>query len=133
MSKKINQFKYQIKEHKNDSDKTIILKTGIAELKAEFSLNEIKEDIKRINQKKTELEAKKELAESVIKNVVLHNPDVEKLDEKMRIAAFLYEEKTQEVKMMKEILDKLYIHLDNYAKEMEEITKQTGLCLKENQ
>ena len=123
----LNKYKYQIKEKASNPEDSVILKTGIEEVKAEFSFNDINKDITTLNKKKLELEGKIKVETAKIQNVKDYHPETEKMDEKARIAASIYQISTEEVRIAEKYLEAIKERLDLYAKEMEEISRQTGI------
>lgn len=131
LGKDLNKFNYQIKESKDNSDDSIIRKVGIQEVFAEFSINDIKRDIQSLNKNKKEQEAKRDFEQAKIENVKARYEHIAKMDEKDRIAASIFQISTESVRVCDKYISAIEEQLDKYAKEIEEITKQTGLCPKE--
>lgn len=106
----------------------VIEKTGGT---VEFTLNDIKKDIENMKKIKTEMEAKAKIEGAMMENVATNYPDVPKIDEKIRVAVFLYQKSWATKKMCDERVSEMDKQLVVYADEIQEILKQTHLSLEE--
>jgi len=106
-----------------------IVKEGYFKSKATFSINDILNDIERLRKKKIELEAENNLKRAAMENIINHYPEVKSLADKMKIAVFLWQEAKGRIDINNENLTAINEVLDNYAKEIDEIAKQTGIKL----
>lgn len=97
----------------------------------EFTLNDIKKDIENMKKIKTEMEAKAKIEGAMMENVATNYPDVPKIDEKIRVAVFLYQKSWATKKMCDERVSEMDKQLVVYADEIQEILKQTHLSLEE--
>jgi len=97
----------------------------------EFTLNDIKKDIESMKKIKIEMEAKSKIEAAMMENVATHYPDVPKLDEKIRVAVFLYQKSWATKKMCDERVSDEDKSIANYTEELQEILKQTHLSLDE--
>ena len=124
-------FKYSVVKSDKNIEDSVILQSGGT---VKFTLKSIVEEIGLYNKKKQEIDAKKQLSQSVIENIKENNPDIiktiEELPEKTIKAIFLYEKANIEVNASNELLKQIDEAIDNDGKELEEIVKQTGLSLK---
>jgi len=124
-------FKYSVVKKEENTEDSLIEQSGGT---VKFTLKSIVEEIGLYNKKKQEIDAKKQLSQSVIENIKENNPDIiktiEELPEKTIKAIFLYEKANIEVNASNELLKQIDEAIDNDGKELEEIVKQTGLSLK---
>lgn len=119
-------FAYKIKQKNKNPYDSLIIKTGLT---AEFTINDIRNEIDALNKRKIEIEAKKGISDATIKNIKEHDKTgvINKISEKERIAIFLYEKAMIEIKAADELVKEINNQLDSYGAEIEDICKQTKL------
>ncbi len=130
-----NKFQYKVIDKGGSPTEPIlkeqdwtIQKTGGT---VEFTLNDIKKDIENMKKIKTEMEAKAKIEGAMMENVATNYPDVPKMEEKIRVAVFLYHKSWATKKMCDERVFDLDKQMATYAEEVQEILKQTHLSLEE--
>ena len=101
-----------------------IVKTG-GEVK--FTLRQIENDKIYLNKKKTEIEAECRIREATKSNITRTHPHIEKMTEEDLTAAYLYREATGFLSESAKNLKNIQKGLDEYAEDIIEIEKQTGL------
>lgn len=118
--------KYKIIKKSENPFETIIEKSDFS---IRFNLSEIETAIFQNEKLKKEIEAKKEIEEAKITNVLRNYPEVEKMDEKLLIACYLYYESKSFLKTAKEKLAEIEKKNEAGRKELAEIYQQTKLCI----
>ena len=119
-------IKYKIKEKSDNPAEVVFSRIGAV---TEVSLGDLDYNIKVNLKRKQELEAQLRIEEATLKNVLQSNPEVEKMDEKQRIAVYIYERSRAMVKVAKEKIEQFEKAIEGDKKEMAEITKQSGIIL----
>jgi hypothetical protein len=117
---------YSIKEQAPDAADIKIVKTG-GEI--EFTLGQIDADVIYLNKAKKELEAEIGVKKAVITNIASSHPHIGQLSNEDLTAAYLHREATGYLNMAEPKLDEVVKQLADYAKEKEEIIKQTGIII----
>lgn len=129
MKQKKPQFSYSVIEKKDNELDSIIKKEGWWTGEVSFSLNDIKKDFDKLVQRKKELTAQQDLENAKVQNVRNHYPEVEKLDKKVRVATFIYEDASTKAEYYGKTITELNYQMDEIAKELAEIEKSVGLKL----
>jgi len=122
-------FKYEVitKSEEKEQD-WVIQKSGLT---AEFTLNDIKRDIEILKKMKIEMDAKVGIEAAILENISVNYPDAPKMEEKLRVAVFLYQKSFATKKMCEEKVAEIDKQLKEYAEETQEILNQTNLSLEE--
>lgn len=130
MDKPTEQLKYSIFEDKENKAQSVILKEGI---NTTFTIQDIGENRKYLNDKKKELEAETMVNEAGKQNILNTHPQVKDFDEKLLIAAAAYYQFKNKVKANLDTLQKINDQLKADEQELVDIAKQTGLQTQINQ
>lgn len=115
---------YKIIKKAENPLETIIRKTDFS---VDFTLGDLENNNTYHEKLKKEIEAKKQIEEAKIVNVLRTNPEVEKMDEKTLIAAFLYYGAKSFCKTAMDKLKQIENQISKDTNEIKEIRKQTGL------
>ncbi len=119
-------LKYKIKKKSKVTADSIIEVSGITR---EFSIAEVNDNIKSLEKLKREIEPMVGVYEAKITNIVNNHPEVLKLSDEMRTAAYLYNEAYVFVKEAKKKLKEVDKQLKVQKKDLKDIANQTGLEL----
>ena len=118
---------YKIIEDKDNANESVIEKDGLT---AKFTLFEMETQKKRVEKKLEELKAQKEIEEASAKNVENNHPEVIDVSEEELKKAHnivLHARYKEEARVAQEEIEKIEKAFEDYAKELAEIEKQTGL------
>src|SRR3990172_13163406 len=113
--------KYKILTPNENPAEVVFKKTSFA---IDITLGDLEYNIRVNTKRKQELEAQTKIEEATLKNVLNTNPEVEQMDEKQRIACYIYERSKAMVKVGKEKIELFDREIEDNKKEMAEITKQ---------
>jgi len=119
-----------IDEHPEDPMLSTVEKQGIT---ANFTVRDIEQDIASLGKMIKELTAKIGIEKAKLANIVRTDPEVEELTERQRHAAYLYQESYGFIIKADEKIDEMKEAITELEAEKIEITKQTGIIIKEKE
>ena len=112
---------YTIKETNENPKLAVITRPG---KEVVFTLEEVEQHVEKLKKLKTECEGTIEIAESKMKNIQDHHPDVVAMNPETRFAAYLYEQFRLQSDPYKEKLDEVNRALAEYDEDLAEIYEQ---------
>lgn len=127
----MSEYKYEIKEDKEDKGEAVIKKSKIT---VEFTLNQLKEEKKRIEKVLEETKAQYEVDSAARTNIETNHPYVLEVDDeevKKSHAITLHREYDRKCLASQLKINQIEKIFKEHDGELADIEKQTGLVLKE--
>ncbi len=121
-----------IKDDPNPYNKLIESRVVDKEWVTRFTIAGVENDIARLLQAKTELEAKKQIEEAKIENVKINHPEIDlNIDEKTQIAYTVVQQAKAFIQTADNKLKEIEAQMNEYAADLKEVFRQTGIRLPE--
>lgn len=125
------EFKFkEVKDAPEDVLDQVIEKTGHV---VEFTLRDIKEDIRINKQRKEEVEARRRIAAAAVKNIEENHAWVKDEDPQRLVTARLYVEETDTVENCDKVLEQFDEFFKDSDDQLEQIEKQIGAKIEQDE